>query len=302
MRERAVPPPHTRPEFLAHPRLRRTSPITHYAAAAALEAAADLRPGRNGGPPLGLIVCLHSGCVRYSCRFFEETWKDPLTASPFLFPETVFAAPASHTSALLGDAPLVHTLLGDPGCFLQGLALGAVWLEERRVGACLIIGAEETNWVRAEALWHFDHNAIITSGAGAICLSLEPGPSGGVELSAITDAQTYTRRRSPMHAALAMRTQLGGRSADELLCDGLGDNPRADAAERAAWRDWKGSRLSPRRILGEGHAATAAWQCVAACDLVAGGQFGAATVSLVGCNQQAIGARFVRADSTALRV
>ena len=38
--------------------------------------------------------------------------------------------------------------------------------------------------------------------------------------------------------------------------------------------------------------AAAAWQCVAACDAVAGGKFAAATVSLVGSNQQAMGARF----------
>ncbi len=38
--------------------------------------------------------------------------------------------------------------------------------------------------------------------------------------------------------------------------------------------------------------AAAAWQCVAACDLFPSGQFTAANVSLVGANQQAIGARF----------
>jgi hypothetical protein len=299
LRERPVPPPQPGPRFLAHPRLRRTSPITHYAVAVALEAAAKLRAGRPGEPPLGLIVCLHSGCVHYSCRFFEEVLTDPLTASPLLFPETVFAAPASHTAALLGNTPLVHTLLGDPASFLQGLALGAAWLADRRVEACLVIGAEETNWVRADALWHFEHGAIIACGAGALCLSLEPGLSAGVELSAITEAQTYTRRQSPTQAARAMRAQLGGSSAAELLCDGLGDNPRADAAERAAWRDWSGPRLSPKRILGEGHMAAAAWQCVAACDAVAAGRFPAATVSLVGCNQHALGARFVRAHPEA---
>jgi hypothetical protein len=43
--------------------------------------------------------------------------------------------------------------------------------------------------------------------------------------------------------------------------------------------------------------AAAAWQCVLACDAVAGGKFAAANVSLVGSNQQAIGARFIHADS-----
>ncbi len=94
-----------------------------------------------------------------------------------------------------------------------------------------------------------------------------------------------------------MRGQLGKSSPGELLCDGLGNSPRADAPELAAWRDWTGPRISPKRILGEGLMATAAWQCVAACDAVASGRFAAANVSLVGSNQQAIGARFVRADA-----
>ena len=148
-----------------------------------------------------------SACNRvvcnYSYRFFDETLKDPTTASPLLFPETVFAAPASHIASLLGNAPLVYTLLGDPASFLQGLALGAEWLEEKRVDACLVIGAEETNWLRADALWHLDHRAIISGGAGAVCLSLDPACSVGVELERITDVHTYTanqprlRRRGP---------------------------------------------------------------------------------------------------------
>ena len=81
-----MPNPASRPEFLAHPRLRRTSPITHYVVAAALEATAALRANRDPGLRLGLVVCLQSGCVNYSCRFFDETLKDPATASPLLFP------------------------------------------------------------------------------------------------------------------------------------------------------------------------------------------------------------------------
>ena len=93
----------------------------------------------------------------------------------------------------------------------------------------------------------------------------------GVELSLITDAHTYTARRNRRQAAQAMRQQLPACSPAELLCDGLGDSPRADAPEAAAWRDWTGPRLSPKRILGEGLMAAAAWQCVAACDAVARG-------------------------------
>jgi hypothetical protein len=59
-----------------------------------------------------------------------------------------------------------------------------------------------------------------------------------------------------------------------------------------AWNDWNGPRLSPKKILGEGLMAGAAWQCVAACDAVARAACACACVSLVGCNQHAVGARF----------
>ncbi len=295
LRARLVPAPATRPGFLAHPRLRRTSPITHYTAAAALDAVAHLRALRVEKIRLGFVVCEQAGCVHYSCRFFDEVLKDPATASPLLFPETVYAAPASHVAALLENVTLACSLVGDPASFLQGAALGVQWLEENRVDACLVIGAEETNWILADALRHLEQSAVITGGAGAICLSLDPALSIGVALETITDVHSYRAATSRTQAARAMRKQLPASSTVELLCDGLSDSPRTDAAERAAWLDWTGPRVSPKRILGEGLMAAAAWQCVAACDAVAGGKFTAATVSLVGSNQQAIGARFVAA-------
>jgi len=290
---RLVPNPPVRPEFLAHPRLRRTSPITHYAAAAALEAVAGLRANPAAKNfRLGIVVCLQSGCVQYSCRFYDETLKDPATASPLVFPETVYSAPASHVAALLENVALAYSLVGDPSAFLQGVALGAQWLEENRADACLIIGAEETNWIIADALWHLDRRAIVAAGAGALCLCRDLKFSAGVELSAITDAHTFSARQNRAQAARAMRGQLGKNSPGELLCDGIGNSPRTDAAEFAAWSDWSGPRVSLKKILGEGLMAAAAWQCVAACDAVATGKFSAANVSLVGSNQQAIGARF----------
>ncbi len=296
LRARLVPPP-TRLPFLAHPRLRRTSPITHYAAAAALEALAGVRTANNRNRRLGVVVCLQVGCVHFSYRFYAEMLKDPTTASPLLFPETVFAAPASHVAALLENTPLAYTLTGDPACFLQGMSVAAQWLEQRRVEACVVIGAEEADWLLADALWCFGHDVVVSAGAGAVCLSLDPALSVGVELEAITDAHTYTTRTNRARAARLMREQLPPASPAELLCDGLCGNPRADAPELAAWHDWTGPRLSPKRILGEGMMAAGAWQCVAACDRLANGHLAAAAVSLAGSNQQAIGARFVRADS-----
>ena len=93
-----------------------------------------------------------------------------------------------------------------------------------------------------------------------------------------------------------MRRQLPACSTGELLCSGQGNSPRADAPEAAAWSDWTGPRVNPKRILGEGLMAAPAWQCVAACDAVARRQYTAANVSVVGPNQMAIAARFEAAN------
>ncbi|HEX9046450.1 MAG TPA: hypothetical protein VF988_05435 [Verrucomicrobiae bacterium] len=306
---RLVPNPPARPEFLAHPRLRRTSPITHYAAASALEAMAALRANPAAKHlRLGVVCCLQSGCVQYSCRFYEEVLKDPATASPLVFPETVYAAPTSHVAALLENVVLAYSLVGDPSSFLQGVALGAEWLGEDRADLCLVLGAEEPNWVIADAMHLLDRTAITAAGAGALCLCKNPDLSNGVELATITDAHTFGAKQTRAQAALAMREELcratrpasgaSGTIASPsagLLCDGLGTSVIGDAAESAAWSDWNGARVSPKKIFGDGLMAGAAWQCVAACDLVAAKKFAAATVSLVGSNQQAIAARFTSA-------
>jgi hypothetical protein len=89
-----------------------------------------------------------------------------------------------------------------------------------------------------------------------------------------------------------MRAELPVGKPDFLLCDATQALPDIDGAELETWRDWPGARLAPKRILGEGLAAASAWQCVAALDTLRQGQHPAASVSVVGCNEQAIGAHF----------
>ena len=90
-----------------------------------------------------------------------------------------------------------------------------------------------------------------------------------------------------------MRNQLPAARPRDLLCDSLQGVASLDRAERAAWKDWPGPRLSPLQILGDGLAASGAWQVVAALDALRPGHYAGAHVSILGCNQQAIGARFV---------
>jgi 3-oxoacyl-(acyl-carrier-protein) synthase len=290
LKARPVPPPTVRPAFLSHPRLRRTSPITHYAVAAALEAlglgTVDAVPKKS---QIGIILCVMTGCVNYSRRFYDETLKDPATASPLVFPETVFNAPASHLATVLGAKALNYTLVGDPGTFVQGLALGADWLLAQRVNQCLVIGAEELDWLTADGNNIFNRQSIVSAGAGALLLSTERSE---VTLASVTDAQLFFDRKSRAVAAQAVRKQLSHSHDNQLLCDGLQGIRSVDDAESEAWQDWGGVRISLKTILGEGFAAASAWQCVIAVDALRQRQFENATVSVVGCNEQAIGVSF----------
>lgn len=290
---RSVPVPAARPAFLNHARLRRTSPISHFAVAAALEAlGGDAAQVQAGALRLGIIFCVMDGCVNYSRRFYDEALRDPATASPLVFPETVFNAPASHLAALLDSTAINYTLVGDPGTFLQGLSLAADWLLAGRVEGCLVVGAEELDWLTGEAFHLFDRRLILSEGAGAVYLRRESAGSHP-QLDAVSDACLFTQQQSRAQAARLARAEMPLGSADELLCDGTQNRLRFDAAELAAWHDWRGDRLAVKKVLGEGLPAAAAWQCVAALDALQQGRYRAATVSVVGCNQQAIAARFV---------
>jgi hypothetical protein len=295
VRVRSVPPPTPRPAFLAHPRLRRTSPIAQYTVAAALEALGeDAAKVKSGELTLGVVVCVMSACVIYSRRFYDETLKNPSTASPLVFPETVFNAPASHLAALLSSTSINYTMVGDPAIFLQGLALAADWVSSGKVQSCLVIGSEEADWITSEAFNLFDREVIMSEGAGAIYLRAEPGGSKGVRLAKITNPQPYTKLVSRREAVERVRKEING-SAQELLCDSLHGLAGIDRAEELVWNDWRGPRLSPRKILGEGLMAGAAWQCVAAVDALMQGQCRTAVANIVGCNEEAIAAEFTAA-------
>jgi hypothetical protein len=295
IRVRSVPAPSPRPAFFGHPRLRRTSPIAQFTVAAALEAlGADADQVKAGELTLGVVVCVMSACVIYSRRFYDETLKDPSTASPLVFPETVFNAPASHLAALLGSTSINYTMVGDPAIFLQGLALAADWLSSGRVQSCLVIGSEEADWITSEAFNLFDRDVVMSEGAGAIYLRAESNKSPRVRLTKITNPQPYTKLVSRREAVERVRQEING-APQELLCDSLHGVAGIDRAEELVWSDWQGPRLSPRKIFGEGLMAGAAWQCVAAVDALMQGRCRTAVTNVVGCNEEAIAAEFAAA-------
>jgi 3-oxoacyl-(acyl-carrier-protein) synthase len=121
---RPVPPPAARPAFFAHPRLRRANAITQFTIGAALEALGETASlVQSGAVRLGIVVGVMSGGVNYSRRFYEEIIRDPATASPLIFSETVFNASASHLAAFLNSNAICYTLVGDDGTFFRASRL-----------------------------------------------------------------------------------------------------------------------------------------------------------------------------------
>jgi len=298
LRVRSVPPPVPRPAFMAHARLRRSSAIAQFAVGAALEALGEDAIKSGGGSlRLAIVFCAMSGCVNFSRRFCDEMLADAATASPLLFPETVFNAPASHLAAVLGTNALYYTLVGDSGTFLQGLALAAGWLADERVDGCLVIGAEEKDWLVAEAFHFFDPEGVVGEGAGALYLSRDAHRNPAVELRAVTQPHLFSRNQSRRDAAVRARAELGGNPVNAVLCDGRQGVARLDGDETQAWNDWSGARLSPKLVCGDGLMAAAAWQCVTAAEALSQSGYSVANVSIVGNNQQAIAAQFVRATA-----
>lgn len=291
---RTVPALKPLPDFFNHPRFRRTSPISQYAMAAAGEAlGADTARVRAGEVQLGVVFCVMAGCVNYSRRFYDEVLGNPATASPLVFPETVFNAPASHIAALLGAGGINYTLVGDQGTYLQAIALAADWLASRRVEACLVLAAEEVDWMMVDAFHMFNRATVVSAGAGALYLTGELPGSNAVELSAITDTHCFSAQQPRRLAIGSMRAELPPADVGHLLCDSRQNIPTMDSDETAAWQDWTGARISPKAILGEALMAATAWQCVAAVDALAQSRHTAASVSVAGSNQQAIGAHFL---------
>lgn len=295
LKARQVPTPRTRPAWLVHPRLRRSSPVSHYAVASALEAlGVGVSDVGSISARLGVVQCMMSGCVNYSRRFYQEVLRNPGTASPLLFPETVFNAPSSHLAALLGSTAVNYTLVGDPGTFVQGLVLAAQWLAGGLVDDCLVVGSEEMDWLTADAFRLFSRRAIVSEGGGALLLSKVPRDENVIELDAVTDARIFFDRPGRLHAARRVAEQLITDGERSVLCDGRCGVESLDQAESNAWRAWQGDRISPKKILGEGLVAASAWQCVAAVDALQRKDRDVALVSVIGCNEQAIGARLVR--------
>ena len=177
---------------LAHPRLRRASVISRFAATAGLEAlqAAGVKVDSQNAGRIALIFAISNGGVIYTKRFYRDVVETGAqAASPLLFPETVFNAPASHLGAILGVTGTTYTVVGDGAVGLLAIKMAEDVMTDKSLDYCLVVGTEEIDWLLCDAYrrWRLLRSAppiepfgkqkrgmILSEGAGAIVLARLP--------------------------------------------------------------------------------------------------------------------------------
>src|SRR2546423_2604384 len=139
---------------VSHPRLRRASAISRFAAAAGLSAleSGGLKIDTNNAERIALIFAISNGGVVYTKRFYSNIVNTGAeSASPLLFPETVFNAPASHLAAILGITGVTYTLVGDGAVGLAAIKMAEQLMKIKPLDYCLVVGTEEIDWLLCDA-------------------------------------------------------------------------------------------------------------------------------------------------------
>jgi 3-oxoacyl-(acyl-carrier-protein) synthase len=191
-----------------HPRLRRASLISRFAAAAGLAALeeAGVRLDSRNADRVALVFAISNGGVIYTKRFYRDiVGSGAQSASPLFFPETVFNAPASHLAAILGITRATYTLVGDGAVGLLAIRMAEDLMANDALDYCLVVGAEEVDWLLCDAYhkWRLlrleppvepfgevARGMILSEGAGAILLARE----GLIKIES-THAGGYYRKR-----------------------------------------------------------------------------------------------------------
>lgn len=253
------------------PRLRRASSMTLFLVEAAEQALAGISPADRA--ETGLIVAFSAGCLAYSCRFFESiVTQGQRSASPALFPETVFNSPVSHVASVLGLDGAAYAIVGDETAWVAALKTASIWLQQERVKQVLVLGAEEFDPFVLDAYrsarWLRRQNGFLAS-EGAAGLLVRVGKLGDETETApiITNARDGLIYRSRKEAAA---------TAERLL----DESDPALPCYRSARHNWLGSlekkTLQNRTLLphdempylGEAFTASAAWHTLRAVALL----------------------------------
>jgi 3-oxoacyl-[acyl-carrier-protein] synthase II len=169
------------------PRLRRSGEISLLGVSAGLAALADAGIPLEEASRGAIVFAIACGGVVYTRRFYHEVRTEGANvASPLLFPETVYNAPASHLAALLKIDGRDYTLVGDSSVGLSALHFASQLLAiDPTLPFCVVVGVEEADWVLADgfATWRMASNqssfpvfgprqgTILAESAAAVVLS-----------------------------------------------------------------------------------------------------------------------------------
>src|ERR1043166_4166763 len=206
----------------AHPRLRRSSAISRFAAVAGLAALEDakLTLDAETAARTALIFAVSNGGVIYTRRFYHEIVESGAqAASPLLFPETVFNAPASHLAAILGITGAGYALVGDGAVGILALKMAEDLMESGALDRCLVVGAEEADWLLCDAYrkWRLLRSAppiepfqqpprgtVLSEGAGAVLVSRD----GSISIEKISSGTNFKRQQDAADAVETVFAQL----------------------------------------------------------------------------------------------
>jgi 3-oxoacyl-(acyl-carrier-protein) synthase len=260
----------------AHPRLRRSSAISRFAAVAGLAALDDagLKLDAETAARTALIFAVSNGGVIYTKRFYHDiVASGAQAASPLLFPETVFNAPASHLAAILGITGASYTLVGDGAVGVLALKMAEDLLASETLDRCLVVGAEEADWLLCDAYrkWRLlcsapplepfqqpPRGTILSEGAGALLL----GRDGDIRLEKTVAGTNFYRQREAGEALRKIFEELADAEVDLVVASANGTF--IDAAEQGAvLRSCPDVRVyAVKGALGESVGASSLWQTI----------------------------------------
>ena len=255
--------------FPSHPRLRRASAISRFAAAAGLTALHQAKQPLPTLDRIALVFAISNGGVIYTRRFYAEIVNSGAqSASPLLFPETVFNAPASHLAAILGISGASYTVVGDGAVGILALKLAEDLIASNDLDACLVVAAEEIDPLVCEAYrqWRFlrdpkkpetGRGMIMSEGAGAVLLKRS---NGGIQIDQIVPGANFFRRSE---ASARLGCVVARLKSEIGFCVGSGNGTFIDRAERVAVGD-ELPLYSPKIALGESVGASVFWQLITA--------------------------------------
>ncbi len=272
-------PPSAVAAISKNPRLRRSSTISLLAVTtglAALEnAGGNIAPDRTA-----VVFAICDGGVLYTRKFYEQIVKQGAnTASPMLFPETVYNAPASHLAAQLGIDGASYTLVGDSSIGLTALHFATELLETSDdLDQVIVVGAEECDWILCEAYatWKLASTPL-AEGAAAVVLRRDarwklrthPGAS-------------FAHQRTASTALASVLTHFADTKIDRVVSCANGTFIDHAEAKALANHFPNAQTIALKKSLGESPGASALQQIIAAA--LSGDT---ALVTVVGFNQHA---------------